>query len=201
MAVTILGSPLATFCNSHSLVPKNSTMTTMQTPFTSPSPFTCSAPLAAKVAFLPKLLKPNKKMQELPKSPSSLVFYSLSSSALPTVLTTPMHGKAGSFLNCVFNSFLAMMHNSLKPSHFLFWIWNTPFTCLSPLSPVSSPGLSKFLFIASLTPLDGRSRLSAAEFHPFSRRNDRFLPTLRSPTLPSALSPFHRQATYPALPL
>ena len=38
MAVTILGSPLATFCNSHSLVPKNSTMTTMQTPFTLPSP-------------------------------------------------------------------------------------------------------------------------------------------------------------------
>ena len=155
MAVTILGSPLATFCNSHSLVQKNSTMTTMQTPFTLPSPFTCSTPLAAKVAFLPKLLKPNKKMQELPKSPSSLVFYSLSSSALPTVLTTPMHGKAGFFLNCVFHSFLAMMHNSLKPSHFLSWIWNTPFTCLSPLSPVSSPGSSKFLSIASLTPLDG----------------------------------------------
>ena len=155
MAVTILGSPLATSCNSHSHVPKNSTMTTMQTPFTLPSPFTCSAPLEVKVAFLPKLLKPNKRMQELPKSPSSLVFYSLSSSVLPTVLTTPMHGKAGSFLNCVFHSFLAMMHNLLKPPHFLSWIWNTPSTCLFPLSLVSSPGLSKFLSTASLTPLDG----------------------------------------------
>ena len=131
-----MDSPQATFSNLHSLVPKNSTMTTMQTPFTLPSPFTYSAPPAARVAFLPKLPKRNKKMQELPKSPSSLVFYSLSSSALPTVLTTPMHGKAGFSLNCVFHSFLAMMHNSLKPSHFLSWIWNTPFICLSPL-----PGL------------------------------------------------------------
>ena len=58
-------------------------MTTMPTPFTLPSPFTYSAPPAARVAFLPKLLKPNKKMQGLPKSPSSLVFYSLSSSDNP----------------------------------------------------------------------------------------------------------------------
>ena len=126
-------------------------MTTMPTPFTLPSPFTCSAPPAARVASPPKLPKPNKRTQELLKSPSSLAFYSLSSSALPTVLTTPMHGKAGFFLHC----FLAMMHNSLKPSHSLSWIWNTPFICLSPLSLVSSPGLSKFPSIDNLTPLDG----------------------------------------------
>ena len=130
-------------------------MTTMQTPFTLPSPFTCSAPPAARVASPPKLPKPNKRTQELLKSPSSLAFYSLSSSALPTVLTTPMHGKAGFFLNCAFHCFLAMMHNSLKPSHSLSWIWNTPFICLSPLSLVSSPGLSKFPSIDNLTPLDG----------------------------------------------
>ena len=169
------GFSLATFCNSHSLVPKNSTMTTMQTPFTLPSPF---------IAFLPKLLKPNKKMQELPKSPSSLVFYSLSSSALPTVLTTPMHGKAGSFLNCVFHSFLAMMHNLLKPSHFLSWIWNTPFTCLFPPSPVSSPGLSKFLStgLDSQLPNFTRSAEETIDFSPLSGLLH-FLPHFLPPTV------------------
>ena len=35
----------------------------------------------------------------------------------------------------------------------------------------------------------GRSWFSAPEFHPFRWRNYRFLPTLRPPPLPSALSP------------
>ena len=94
-------------------------------------------------------------MNRDPKSPSSLVFYSLSFSVLPTDLITITHGKVVSFLNFVFHYSLGMRHNLLKPSHFLSWIWNTPSTCLFPLSLVSSPGLFKFLSTASLTPLDG----------------------------------------------
>ena len=61
----------------------------------------------------------------------------------------------------------AQLADLLKPSHFLSWIWNTPSTCLFPLSPVSSPGLFKFLSTASLTLLDGpvltpNSRISLA---------------------------------------
>ena len=165
-AVTTLGSPLATSCNSHFHVPKTSAMITTQIPFTLPSLFTYSAPLEVKVASPLKLLKPNKRMQEPPKSPSSLVFYSLSSSGPPTDLITFTHGRADSFLNCVSHFSLAMRHNLLKPSPFPSWIWNTPFTCLSPLSLVSSPGLFKFLSTASLIPLDGpvlilSSRISA----------------------------------------
>ena len=131
-------------------------MTTTHTPFTWLSPFTCSAPPEAKVASPPKLLKPNKKMQEPLKSPSSLVFYSLFSYVLPIVLTTHMHVRTECSLSSVSHSFPAMRNNLQKPSHSPPWTWTTLSTCLSPLYPVSSPGLSKFLFTDSLTHLDGQ---------------------------------------------
>ena len=133
-----------------------SLMTTTHTPFTSLSPFTCLAPPEAKVASPPKLLKPKKRMQEPLKSPFSPVFYSLFFYVLPIVLTTHMHVRTKCSLSSVSHFFLAMRNNLQKPAHSPSWTWTTLSTCLSPLYPVSSPGLSKFLFTDSLTHLDGQ---------------------------------------------
>ena len=97
-----------------------------------------------------------QKMQEPLKSPSSPVFYSLFSYVLPIVLTTHMHVRTKCSLSSVSHFFLAMRNNLQKPSHSPSWTWTTLSTCLSPLYPVSSPGLSKFLFTDSLTHLDGQ---------------------------------------------
>ena len=71
--------------------------------------------------------------------------YSLFSYVLPIVLTTHMHVRTECSLSSVSHSFLAMRNNLQKPSHSPSWTWTTLSTCLSPLYPVSSPGLSKFL--------------------------------------------------------
>ena len=147
MAATSLGSPQATFSNSHSLVQR----TFKPNPFTLPLQSTYSVPLAARVVSALKPFKPNRKMRVLPKSPSLPVFCSLSCFALRIVLITPMHVKALSSLNSVSLFFPVMMRSWLKHSLFLPWIWSTPSICLSLHSLVSFPVLSKSLSIDNLT--------------------------------------------------